>query len=82
MHSCHHCDAHAYHTVVAETVSCIWECRVAQRAMQALSEAFETILQFLELVHAEGSGASQDSPWLLAAIRAYGRQVCLFVAYV
>lgn len=46
---------------------------VAQRAMQALSEAFETVLQFLELVHAEGLG--QESPWLLAAVRAVGRQV-------
>lgn len=43
--------------------------------MQALSEAFETVLQFLELVQSEGSGSAQDSPWILAAIRAYGRQV-------
>ena len=48
--------------------------QVAQRAMQALSEAFETVLQFLELVRAEG--LDQDSPWLLAAIRAVGRQEC------
>ena len=48
--------------------------QVAQRAMQALSEAFETVLQFLELVHAEG--LDQDSPWLLAAVRAVGRQDC------
>ena len=47
--------------------------KVAQRAMQALSEAFETVLQFLELVHRER--LSQDSPWVLAAVRAYGRQV-------
>ena len=46
--------------------------QVAQRAMQALSEAFETVLQFLELVRAEG--LDQDSPWLLAAVRAVGRQ--------
>ena len=46
--------------------------QVAQRAMQALSEAFETVLQFLELVHTEG--LNQDSPWLLAAVRAVGRQ--------
>lgn len=49
--------------------------QVAQRAMQALSEAFETVLQFLELVHTEG--LDQDSPWLLAAVRAVGRQVVL-----
>lgn len=48
--------------------------KVAQRAMQALSEAFETVLQFLELVHTEGL-RSQDSPWVVAAVRAYGRQV-------
>lgn len=47
--------------------------KVSQRAMQALSEAFETVLQFLELVHAEGLG--QESPWVLAAVRAVGRQV-------
>lgn len=49
--------------------------QVAQRAMQALSEAFETVLQFLELVRTEG--LDQDSPWLLAAVRAVGRQVAL-----
>lgn len=48
--------------------------RVAQRAMAALGEAFETVLQFLELVQAEGSPSIQTGPWLLAAIRAYGRQ--------
>ena len=47
--------------------------KVAARAMQALSEAFETVLQFLELVQAEK--LSLESPWVLAAIRAYGRQV-------
>lgn len=46
--------------------------QVAQRAMQALSEAFETVLQFLELLHNER--LDQDSPWLLAAVRAVGRQ--------
>ncbi len=46
--------------------------------MSALSEAFETVLQFLELMQSDASEASQNSPWLLAAIRAYGRQVtCL-----
>lgn len=49
--------------------------KVAQRAMQALSEAFETVLQFLELVHAEG--LDQDSPWLVAAVRVVGRQDAL-----
>ena len=48
--------------------------QIAQRAMQALSEAFETVLQFLELVRAEG--LDQDSPWLLAAVRGVGRQDC------
>ncbi len=46
--------------------------------MSALSEAFETVLQFLELMQSDASESSQNSPWLLAAIRAYGRQVtCL-----
>lgn len=53
-------------------------CRLASRAMSALSEAFETVLQFLELMHSDASESSQNSPWLLAAIRVYGRQVtCL-----
>ncbi|DBA78950.1 TPA: hypothetical protein ACH3X1_008824 [Trebouxia sp. C0004] len=47
--------------------------RLASRAMSALSEAFETVLQFLELMHSDASESSQNSPWLLAAIRAYGR---------
>ncbi|KAL0034423.1 hypothetical protein WJX79_001423 [Trebouxia sp. C0005] len=47
--------------------------RLASRAMSALSEAFETVLQFLELMQSDASESSQDSPWLLAAIRAYGR---------
>ncbi|KAL0053068.1 hypothetical protein WJX82_000427 [Trebouxia sp. C0006] len=47
--------------------------RLATRAMSALSEAFETVLQFLELMQSDASESSQNSPWLLAAIRAYGR---------
>jgi len=80
-----------HHEVLARNMSlnCSWlqacssttsahhamHCRLASRAMSALSEAFETVLQFLELMQSDVSESSQNSPWLLAAIRAYGRQV-------
>ena len=43
--------------------------------MHALTDAFETVLQFMELLHEDQGNLSQDSAWLLAAARAYGRQV-------
>ena len=57
-------------------------CRVAQRAMQGLTEAFETVLQFLELLHADQARLSEVPTWLLAATRAYGRQAPLSFAIV
>lgn len=41
--------------------------------MQALSEASEQLLQFLELAAADEAGDGQDNPWLVSIARAYGR---------